>query len=384
MRTKLAAALLALTGSVIACANAADSLSAGSSRENETPGAAADGADAGAAPSGALGPTDNGIILVHAAGAPAFRLCFQGDLDRLPLPDRQVMPQANVVGVEVGSAVRLAPLAVPPGEVYLFEEPLIRAFYPTFGGAGDGPTCQQLLSSGSIKPASLGRIDDDVSTGVHLLVVKGCIRQPVNGTFSPAECGADYNPDEGNLGIEKITLRGFFREQGAVLPTQVVQLSQALATAAAGQTLAVTFGDIKNPQAQLTDVVAEKDFGAFGEALPSTPVALPYDGTDDAVHASLGFRVELRPTDGGAVNRLDSQTLAEIQALSSPTDIPSRYYAAASNYVLLLLGDPNAKPQGDAGPDEREKLHIVAVPVIEPKPEDGGADLDGGAAPDGG
>ena len=82
------------------------------------------------------------------------------------------------------------------------------------------------------------------------------------------------------------------------------------------------------------------------------------------------------------------ESLADIQKSSSPRDIPPSYYATASNYALLVLGDPNAK-LADGGPDtdDRRALHVLAVPVVEPK-SDGGADDggtsgagDGGAAP---
>jgi hypothetical protein len=83
----------------------------------------------------------------------------------------------------------------------------------------------------------------------------------------------------------------------------------------------------------------------------------------------------------GATTLLD-ESLARIQSLSSPRDVPPTYYAAASNYALLLLGDPNAKlADGGADTDDRRRLHFLAVPVIEPK-TDGGADgVDGGSSP---
>src|SRR5262245_40618969 len=51
------------------------------------------------------GPTATGVLLVHAAGFPSFRLCFEHFPDQAPQPDENVMPEANVVGVEVGSLV---------------------------------------------------------------------------------------------------------------------------------------------------------------------------------------------------------------------------------------------------------------------------------------
>src|SRR5688572_28450886 len=83
-----------------------------------------------------LAPTDNAVILVHAAGMPAYRLCFENEPDLRPQPDQETTPEANVVGVEVGSAVRLAPLRGKPGKIHVFNEALIRAY------AGTGLSCK--------------------------------------------------------------------------------------------------------------------------------------------------------------------------------------------------------------------------------------------------
>jgi hypothetical protein len=122
----------------------------------------------------------------------------------------------------------------------------------------------------------------------------------------------------------------------------------------------------------------------FGEASPSTPAQLPLASENQAIYETTGFRVSLvDKADGGAPTKLLDESLARIQKLSSPHDVPPSYYATASNYALLLLGDPDAKLQ-DGGPDtdDRRALHLLAVPVISPEAADGGAD--GGAGDDAG
>jgi hypothetical protein len=89
--------------------------------------------------------------------------------------------------------------------------------------------------------------------------------------------------------------------------------------------------------------------------------------------------------DGGTATKQLDESLARIQKLSSPRDLPPTYYAAASNYALLLLGDPSATVL-DGGPsDDRRGLHFLAVPVIDPKDDagtdGGGTFVEGGAAP---
>ena len=79
------------------------------------------------------------------------------------------------------------------------------------------------------------------------------------------------------------------------------------------------------------------------------------------------------------------QTLEQVQAISAPRELPTTYFGIASNYALLLLGDPAPRLfDGGADTDGRRALHLVAIPVIDPK-ADAGADAgptepgDGGA-----
>jgi hypothetical protein len=68
-----------------------------------------------------------------------------------------------------------------------------------------------------------------------------------------------------------------------------------------------------------------------------------------------------------------------VQEQSSPLDVPSTYYRVASNYALLLLGDPRVTPTfTDGGPnpqyDQRKGVHVIAVPVLDPERADAGSD----------
>jgi hypothetical protein len=382
---KLLTAVIATSAAAWACGMSADSMGAFSDG-SEKPGASGD-ADGGKLGGGSaspdLAPTDNAVILVHAASSQSFRLCFQNELDRQPQPDSKVMPEANVVGVEVGSAVRLGPLRGSPGKVFLFDEPLIRAFYPPFGGKG--PTCESLLASEQMSKyaVDLGTVTTDLSRGVHLLVVTGCPANTPIRTRTAAECGEGFDGTKSNLKVTEMTLTGARRTSNTAIPAQVVHLSQALESARAGRRVKVTFGELSGG-AKLSSVVDDPKL--FGLPSPQEPVALPYATDDEGVYAKVGFRVELAGPDAGASSKVFDQPLSDVQRLSSPDDLPSTYFAAASNYVLLLLGDP-APTLTDGGPDddERKNLHFLAVPVVEPK-ADAGADAapetdagDGGA-----
>jgi hypothetical protein len=381
--------VLGLAGLTYACSSmVADSAFAPDGNTSEDSGASrVDGGALGASPS-LQGPIDNAVILVHAAKSQPFRLCFEKELDRRPQPDSQTMPEANVVGVEVGSAVRLGPLRGAPGTVWLFDEPLIRAFYPTFGGAGAGPTCQDLLTNSALSglAVNLGAIDANLSQGVHLLVVRGCPADGPLRTFSAAECGAGWSPTTHNLSVSELTLNGTTRPDTTALPAQIVNLSQALESARAGRELVVSFGALTAADLDLAAIATNPPL--FGAPVPGVPARLAYDATDAAVYDSVGVRVRLvAPGDGGASTstRVLDEALANIQRSSAPRDIPPTFYAVASNYALLVLGDPSPKlPDGGADTDERRALHLLAIPVVEPNADagaDGGpADLDAGTA----
>jgi hypothetical protein len=377
-RTTLCASLIGLSALAYACGMSSASLEfAGSPDARE--GAGSDGGALAPSAGGsdpALRPTDNAVILVHAAKSLPFRLCFESEPDRLPMPDSELMPESNVVGVEVGSAIRLGPLAGPPGAIYVFDEPLIRALYPAFGGPGKGPTCGQLLAANGTKdlPKRLdagprnNAADKNLSKDVHLLVLTGCTGNTTSNTYSQEECGTDWSPIDGNIAIKEITIPGANRTSPKTLPAQIVNLAQPLESARAGRVVNVTFGDLKTADAKHAPVSSAPKL--FGDPSPTEPTSLPYDADDISIYETVGFRVQLEtPSAPGTPPEVVlDQSLARVQKLSSPRDLPPSYFAAASNYALLLLGDPAPKLK-DGGPDdsERRNLHLLAVPVINPK-----------------
>lgn len=364
---------LVLCGAGAACSavDSADSLSTSggnpTSDNKGTDGGANDTAIGSQAPGTSLAPTDNAIILVHAAGTSAFRLCFESTSAKgtttQATPSTDLMPQANVVGVEVGSAIRTDPLATstPPGKVYFVPESFIRT----------NPTnpCSNILDAaeqgGPVK--MVGEITTDLSHGVHLLVLTGCQGQPVDNSvvYTKEECGDAYDGTS-NLAIKEIALTGAVRNPGT-LPIDIVNLSQGLTSLAGKNAIHVSFGDLSGTTAAegTIDSPALETVTRF-----PNPPALDQDA-GIAQYGQLGFTVNI---DG--FDTIAQQSLADIQALSSPKDVPSTYYAAASNYVVLMLGSPNVTAaKTDAGiTDVREQLHFLAVPVIDPKPADAGAD----------
>lgn len=352
--------------SAAACA-ANDSLFAAKQRgPDEENGLANGDTTGGAAPSAAgsdFGPTDNGVIVVHAAGATAFRLCFQNEFDLQPIPNAELMPDANVAGVDVGSAVRIGPLKGAPGDVYLFDERTIRPSYPP---GGSGPSCGELVgATGGYPRVRLGKVDADLSRGVHLLVLRGCAPSNPIRSYTKAECGTDYDESEdskGNLTITTIELMGRSRTDDGELPAEVVHLSQPLETFRGPRTFRVSFGELgKPPSAKLESPT----LGASTSFRAPLRVA-------DVNYERFGFTIGV-DGDNDAVQEVASQSLADIQRLSAPRALSKPYYAGASNYAFLLLGTPPSVASPDAG-DERTKLHLLAVPVITRSTADAGTD----------
>lgn len=366
------AALLA-TGAVAACSaldassleSSVDGGSSGDARAND--GATAEPfADAGAFLEA------NAIVLVHAAAFPAFRVCFDGALDELPQPSKDLMPESNVVGVDVGTAVRLPARGGMLGTAYVFPEAKIRTLYP----AGVGPTCGELLNATGIKENAIavGEVTASLDRGVHALVLQGCRPTSADPIASKARCGDDWTAAAGNLRLRTLSLMAYPRSGDARLSVQLVQLSPALQGLSTGRALGLAYGplDAGNPMPFVEGAVP------FGEAVPNPPAALDYAAADLGAYGTNGVFVTLggalddggSPVDAGGDAARDvvfAQSLADIQKRSSPRSLPLDWFSFAASYALLSVGDTDPR-LGDGGPDDdpRRALHLLAIPLATP------------------
>jgi len=361
----------------VACG--ADAASAGFDSNYGDGGASPPGtgfADSGEPPGSAV-IASSGVVVVHAALYPAFRLCFGNFMSRVPFPDSTVMPDSNVVGVEIGSVVRSDPLEAP-GDVYVIDESIVQSHG---GGTTVGAkTCADLICTGA---AGCLREDRDYSragtiaqpigkNNVDILAITGC-----GNTFSLEDvdagsgpCGSTWNNLKGNLVAKVISLEAKSRPFPSTLPVQLLHMSQTMEAARGQNVVDVTFGAIGSGSAPLGASVSN-DPQVFTVA---TGAPLPLAANDDAVFAAQGFRVAIRDRDAGpeaGASFYVDTSLAEVQTLSAPRDLPAPYYQAASNYVLLLLGDPAVPPRTPSF-DPRRGVHLLAVPVIAPSDADAG------------
>jgi hypothetical protein len=308
-------------------------------------------------------PAAKGIVIVHSATYPAFRLCVSNHPDLQPQPDSKVMPEANLVGVEVGSVVRIDGQSAL-GEVFVIDEKAVQSTAGTIG-----TTCGKLICTGPascLRPRdyhSAGRIDQPLGQmSVDVMAITGCGDSydvmAVSG--QQADCPTPYDPNTGNLTIQTLPLLPKQAATNASIPVELVQMSYLADKARAGADLDVKFGVLASGPS--TSLAHDPALYAGG-----SETTLAVDQTDQTVYAQHGFRVTI-----GTTFSVDL-SLADVQSLSSPRDVPSSYYTVASNYALLLLGDPRLKPT-DPGYDPRRGMHLLAVPVLDPAELDGGTE----------
>lgn len=359
-----------------ACGSADNSAGFGESDGGSTFDGATDGFGPPTTDAGTAGPAVDAVFLVHAAAFPAFRLCFEGLGTEQPFPSKDVMPEANVVGVDVGSVVRLPPLGSSVGRVFVYKEADIRYLYtPT----APGPDCKHLATSPSPPPfVTLDALGADLSTGVHVLALTGCQAAGLDAAANKARCGDTWTAGNGNLALTHLQLLAQARFDKKELPVQALQLSNALEGEAAGRAIGISFGTLASaPPAPFADDLK------LGHPTPSTAEPLAFDGADASAYADKGFFLSLGApvdggadagTDGGARQVLVTQSLAATQRLSDPTALPTDWYGGESSYVLLVVGEPTPMlPDGGPDGDERRALHLLSVPIAPLASNDAGA-----------
>lgn len=321
----------------------------------------------------------NGIVVVHGATFPAFRLCFANYPELRPQPTATLMPNANVVGVEVGSAVRLDPMTRPPGKVYVVVQRKVAASLNA-DGSTDLPCGKRVCPLGEQREGCL-RVDSDyvelpepIATplgvdAVDVLAITGC----GNSAFQPdGFCGDDFDPARGNLRAQRITLSSDplspAPNQAAGLGVQLVHLAPRLEwqRADAGGDLSVAYGALSPPPDGGADASLDAPLAVtFAKNpplfAPSPEERVDLTGATEAIFATHGFRLAVSNAAQSETLVL-TQSLASVQDLSAPLETPTAYYRAVSNFALLLVGDPAVA--SDAGPAAaRRAVHLLAVPI---------------------
>ncbi len=373
--TTAAASALA---AIAACASVADESSLATSPDASGFGPPSSDASAGFDAGGAL-PVSEGILVVHGASLPALRLCFTRRRADPPIPLDVIMPESNVVGIDVGAVVRLPNLDGDVGDVVAFPERELRGQLTTTDGGAitSRYSCGDLLDSSTFAASALafGPASADLSRGVSVLALLGCQGSGKDARASKARCGASWTPELGNLEVVARRIKAEGRASLATLPVQIVQLSPSLDVRATGASLALR---LEEGDAGVQDEIAA--VFALGAPTPQVPreLALPARGALDYGATTLVIDV-LRPTtgsnDGGVLReRVLAQSLEEIQRLSLPEGLPPAFWSSVSSFLLLSVGELVADGElPDAGRDPRSRLHLLAVPLAATPARDAGA-----------
>jgi len=373
-RKLLVVAGVIAAAAAVACGSA-DSTSAFSGNpDDNTGGGDSSGPEGGTNPQtggltegGAPLASAGSVVLVHASrNLPAFRVCFEGVTNTLPLPDDKIMPNANVVGVDVGTAVHIGELndfkgisssdaSVPVydageagpaspvfGTVHVIEERLTRQFYPQGTDPTAWPDCGNivtLLRQNGYEGHGLYTLNGDTVTPnsslANFVVVKGCLPDP---TLSTKECGTGFTTTGGNLSYQLLTV---VAQDGMGFDFEGVSASPAVPNGTS-----LYYNPVNPPQSSALPI--RSDIVSTGESstLPSA----------DSDYGKASF--ELRD---GTNKLIFQQTLADIQARSAPRDLPASFFGLRSTFVLFAIGDPTVTDK-----TAPTALHFLAVPVQDP------------------
>jgi hypothetical protein len=398
---RLALAVPILLGAgVVACAasDAASSLSGGPGERTGDGGApsassSSSGGSSGsgdAAPNPGGKPDVEGVIVVHASpNLPAFRVCFDGYGQYSARPANNTMPQSNLPGIDVGSAVHIGSLTedvdgpADPADagadaskdagadaskdagndgstdagadggansarLFVFLEENIR---------GNDQSCADLLRTKAdnkdyyavplADPAQLTQ-----GGGIALVAIQGCVAGP---DLNASRCGSELSGKPHNLRARVIKVAP--QNTPGKLAVQALFVSDALRTA---QSVELFFG--ATPGTKFVDHPEFLDSVKGGNSAltpPNSPTLfeLPEAGN---VFDAQGFRVEVLR---GSKSTVVFQSLAQTQALSDPLTVPSDYYKLPSNFVVLVLGEDQPVDLSDPN----RALHMLAFPVRDPR-----------------
>jgi len=335
--------------------------------------------DAGAATPN--GVSAGSVVLVHASrNLPAFRACFSGYTNTLPLPDDKLMPNANVVGVDVGTAVHVGQINhkkagmdtvdadVPDydsgveggvdagpalqGPLWIIEEKLARQFYPQGTDRSGWPNCDEIvkvLQENGYEGHGLYTLTGDPlspsDSNATFVVVKGCLP---DSTLTTTECGSTFTKSKGNLSFQLLVTTA---QDGMGFDFEGVAASPAVPNGTL-LTYSVSNGATPTP-------------GVPIEAMGISPSASSTLPTNSGDFDMASF--ELRDSKNTLILQ---QSLAAIQARSSPRVLPADFFGLRSTFVLFAVGDPTV-----ADKTAPTALHFLAVPVQDP----GMIDPEGGA-----
>ncbi len=411
-----AALLLGTTGAAVGCASDGDASSGapGGSPDGGTvtspPDASAQGGDAASPPAGPAR-----MVAINASpDLYEFRVCFavSGDaaapafLPVLPEPsdESRPMPRTNYPGVaslngatiegisDLKAGTRITPYVVDARALYFVNSWKTATCEALFANTQDFRENVHYIALPSFPASTLtpGR--------TTVLVVSGCRPTALDtGVYAPnaTRCGATYDAALGNIQGTTFTVSdatpSSLRTTG--MSAQFVQLATAFGSAV---TLSATLGplaavaDIDGGDTSPQPLANRQRFQEPPSVVTNIPLLAEPDASDLTPFVTHGIVVTRDDvandaTDGGAMPSRIAVDLEAIQRISSPTALPSTYFANG-NYLFALIGDPTDPAKQLRSPDggvnaafDGTGLHVVAVAVA--RPDDAGASVGSGTSP---
>ena len=327
--------------------------------------------------------TESTLVLLHAsADLWGFRVCLRDEngnwLTSKPLPDdpAAVMPHSNIVGVPPGGALVRRGLENDTS----FGTLKLKVYLLDAKAAPQPPSeklCKELAcdtpGAGCLDSDDVKKIDDLMvpmvqgSASVAVFAVNGCYQN----SGSVERCGSDYTPG-GNLGIrvlpDALIMPDVPSDQGSIR-VRTVQMSQSAealwAAGEAGAGMALTYGDGAGDAG--TPLLSQAQFASVA---PEATLTVPGLGDADLpAFGAAGFTLSAPAVDGGIGLPL-TFSLAQVQAFSSPQDLPPSFWNGSTDFLVALIGDAtgaaaplNLVDGGENPVFDGYGLHVLAVPL---------------------
>lgn len=284
------------------------------------------------------------------------------------------MPQSNYPGIPRGGGVVLPAIReLGRGSVTVFAVRASMIIHDVPGSA-NARQCGDLICATSAAGclnanAEYFQLPDvgpvPLADGSYLLAVTGCIPSLFDPAGSVARCGPQYTPAGGNLGVTTAKLDTSAHADPNQMGAQVAQLAPGIDDAFlpdGGSDAGVTvgYGPLGVDDAGAPLASSLRYLGVSALVSREVPSAMT-----EGLFASVGVTVSV---DGRATPAL-ALTLAGIQKLSDPTELPDQFFKGQTSYLFAIVGDPTA-PQQLTAPDgglnasyDGHGLHVIALPT---------------------
>ncbi len=275
---------------------------------------------------------------VHAA-ANLFpvRVCMEAAgtmLNEYPYPDDSPLPETNFPGIAPGGAVNIDALLAAADLQETVTLHLLKADHILVASATPGSTmnCDELVNTSALSSEHVVTFDDvdlrDLRMhAVRTLVVGGCLP---DATLSEEVCGGGFDPTDGNLAIRSIGASPKLNMEPTSASIVPVHISPSLSAFQPDHSLELTYGrfGIENPFVLSADVPFE--------TAPSFPG--PFSAPSDLERfADTGFSLS-KVGPGDRTVLLDA-SLAHVQQVTSPYEMPDTFFTGANGFFLVLVGD---------------------------------------------